>query len=292
MSRPQTMNKPLPGVLRAMKLSGSYTLFALVFSTLTRMELEWTMTSSVLVATPSVMQVAAKAKAVGLSLTAADIVTRKSIAGMALCSVEPFPMVIADQDSDSTAPFGLSPIQSLFFDTIHENHSYFNQSFSLRLSENIEADWLNAALRAAVAHHAMLRARFRRPENGGWVQQVQNDIQKSYVLTSHSLQSIADSGHIISKSQQFLDIFNGPLLRADLIETDGGQQHLFLVAHHLVMDLVSWRIILADLEEALHTGEISASSSLPFPKWCQMQVEYDRKSYCRQMSFRLKIYPQ
>ncbi|CEJ56541.1 Putative Nonribosomal peptide synthetase [Penicillium brasilianum] len=227
----------------------------------------------------SAMQVAAKAKAVGLPLTATDIVTRKSIAGMALCSVQSFPVVIPDQDSNIMAPFGLSPIQSLFFDTIHDNYSYFNQSFSLRLSEKVVVDKLDAALWAVVAHHAMLHARFRRAENGGWVQQVQNDIQESYTLTSHSLQSTAGIGQIVSESQQSLDIFSGPLLRADLVETDGGQQHLFLVAHHLVMDLVSWRIILTDLEEALHKGgEVSTSPSLPFPKWCQMQAEYGREN--------------
>ena len=226
----------------------------------------------------SAMQVAAKAKAVGLAITAADILSRKSIAGMASSSIKSLPVVVAEQDSKLTTPFDLSSIQCLFFETIHENHSYFNQSFSLRLSENVDIEKLDAALRAVVAHHAMLRAQYRRDENDGWVQQVQNDIEKSYVLESHSTQSTADAVQIISDSQQSLDIFNGPLLRADLIETHAEQQHLFLVAQHLVMDLVSWRIILADLEKALRTGgELSASPSLPFSTWSGMQAEYDTK---------------
>lgn len=123
----------------------------------------------------------------------------------------------------------------------------------------------------------MFRAPFRRDEKDGWVLQVQSDIEKSYVLESHLTQSTADAVHINSESQGSLDIFNGPLFRADLIETHAGQQHLFLVAHHLVMDPVSWRIILADLEEALRTGVLSASPSLPFPTWYGMQAEYSRR---------------
>lgn len=166
------------------------------------------------------------------------------------------------------------------------------ESSSALALPKVVVDKLDAALRALVAHHAMLRARFHRAENGDWVQQVQNDIQESYILISHSLQSTADIGQIVSESQQSLDIFSGPLLRADLVETDGGQQHLFLVAHHLVMDLVSWRIILTDLEEALHKGgEVSTSPSLPFPKWCQMQAEYGREKLLPANVFPFELQP-
>ncbi|KAF3492424.1 nonribosomal peptide synthetase [Arthroderma uncinatum] len=226
----------------------------------------------------SAMQVAAKAKAVGLAITAADIMVRKSIADIASRNSRAPLLAMNNDDLEIMAPFGLSPIQSLFFDTIEENHSYFNQSFSLRLSETVEVKNLDAALRAVVAHHAMLRARFRQENDGGWVQQIQADVDNSYILQSHVVQSTGDTVRVISDSQQSLDIFNGPLIRADLIEMPSGHQHLFLVAHHLAMDLVSWRTIFADLEEALRTGgKLSAGPSLPFPIWCRMQAEYGRQ---------------
>jgi hypothetical protein len=59
-------------------------------------------------------------------------------------------MIVAELDSKLVAPFGLSPIQSLFFDTILENHSYFSQSFAPRLSENVDIEKMDAALRAVV----------------------------------------------------------------------------------------------------------------------------------------------
>ncbi|EGD97060.1 nonribosomal peptide synthetase [Trichophyton tonsurans CBS 112818] len=227
----------------------------------------------------SAMQVAAKAKAVGLSITVRDIITRTTIADIASSSIRTASMAVEDEDvAEIMAPFGLSPIQTLFFDTIRENHNYFNQSFSLRLSETVGVKNLDAALQAVVAHHSMLRARFRQESNGDWVQQIQANVSKAYTLQSHIVQSTADAIRVISDSQQSLDIANGPLLRADLMEMPSGHQYLFLVAHHLVMDLVSWRIIFADLEEALRTGgKLSATPSLPFPNWCRLQAEYGKQ---------------
>jgi len=76
---------------------------------------------------------------------------------MAACSFQSKPIIQGDKNLDVTAPFSPSPIQQLFFDTIKENHSYFNQSFSLRISESVEVEKLDAALHAVVVHHAMLR---------------------------------------------------------------------------------------------------------------------------------------
>lgn len=66
----------------------------------------------------SAMQVAAKVNAVGLVLTVTDIVAHKSIEEIASCNIRAALMVMGGNDSEITAPFSLSPIQSLFFDTI------------------------------------------------------------------------------------------------------------------------------------------------------------------------------
>ncbi|KAL4902757.1 hypothetical protein BDW74DRAFT_180456 [Aspergillus multicolor] len=234
----------------------------------------------------SAMQSAAKAKAAGLGITAATIVAGKTIAGIVSASTKVQTVKAAEVRIDIAAPFSPSPIQQLFFDTIETDHNYFNQSFSLRVSESIETERLDAALRAVVKHHAMLRARFHRDANGAWTQRVQNDVQGSYILRSHMVETIKDkdASNVVFEAQRSLDIFNGPLLRADLISTPFDGQYLFLLAHHLVMDLVSWRIILTDLEECLRAetrnrnGDLLATAmpSLPFPTWCALQSEYGR----------------
>ena len=58
---------------------------------------------------------------------------------------------------------------------------------------------------------------------------------------------------------------------ADLSEQPDGAQYLSLIAHHLVVDLVSWRIILDDLETVLSGGSLQAC--LSFQVWNNLQME-------------------
>ncbi|MDF5954653.1 condensation domain-containing protein [Pseudomonas aeruginosa] len=50
------------------------------------------------------------------------------------------------------------------------------------------------------------------------------------------------------EAQRSLDLEQGPLLRALLVDMADGSQRLLLVIHHLAVDGVSWRILLEDLQ--------------------------------------------
>jgi hypothetical protein len=69
--------------------------------------------------------------------------------------------------------------------------------------------------------------------------------------------------------QRSLDLAAGPLLRAALVHSGpDGADRLLIVAHHLVTDGVSWRIILTDLFAAyreLAAGTRSPRRSRPRP---------------------------
>jgi hypothetical protein len=77
----------------------------------------------------------------------------------------------------------------------------------------------------------------------------------------------------IAESQSCLDPLNGPIFAADLFNLRSGGQVLFVVAHHLCVDMVSWRIILQDLEELVVSGSLSDEKALSFQSWCAMQLE-------------------
>lgn len=63
-----------------------------------------------------------------------------------------------------------------------------------------------------------------------------------------------------------------------MFETSSNEQHLFLAAHHLVVDVVSWRIILQDLEDILETGSLPTDKPLSFHSWYKMQSERFKRS--------------
>ncbi|KAF5652428.1 non-ribosomal peptide synthetase, partial [Fusarium heterosporum] len=148
-------------------------------------------------------------------------------------------------------PFDLSPIQKLYFSRPNYNYGHYNQSFLLRTSQHIHESDLRKAMETVIYRHSMLRARFQQDVSGEWQQRISNDVTSSYRLRSLKLASREDVDHSLVDSQTCLDPVGGPLVAADLIERDAEEQLLFVVAHHLVIDLVSWRIILQELEEIL-----------------------------------------
>lgn len=78
---------------------------------------------------------------------------------------------------------------------------------------------------------------------------------------------------MIAQCRGSLDIAKGPLIAACLFNEDETQS-LFLSIHHLVVDLVSWRVLLRDLEFILTSKDSFASASLDFQTWTILQDQY------------------
>lgn len=169
--------------------------------------------------------------------------------------------------------FALSPIQQMFLDRVPADHHHFNQSFVLDLKEPIDVGTLERATRTLVRHHSMFRARFDQQRGGLWRQVIKSDIAGSYRFRQHHNVSHDGVHRIFLESQDSLNIQNGPLLAVDAMALRGGGQYLSLVAHHLVVDIVSWQIILDNLEGLLVSGSIPPPVSVSFQRWCRMQRE-------------------
>src|SRR6185503_5295557 len=79
--------------------------------------------------------------------------------------------------------------------------------------------------------------------------------------------------------QASLDLGAGPLLRAVLFELGAGQaQRLLLLAHHLVIDGVSWRILLEEMRQGYlkAAGEtaVEMDQAGSFASWAERLWEY------------------
>ncbi|KAF4429611.1 non-ribosomal peptide synthetase [Fusarium acutatum] len=222
----------------------------------------------------SAMQVMSECKKRGLGLAVSQIINCKSISALAL-QVKDIerPALLHEMVEE---PFDLSPIQKLYFARPNYDQGHYNQSFLLRTSQRINEADLRRAMEALILRHSMLRARFRQDVGGEWQQRITNDITSSYRLRALELTSQEGVDHSLVDSQTCLDPVQGPLVAADLIDRGPEEQLLFVVAHHLVIDLVSWRIILQELEEILLRPEAvhDVDRPLPFQVWCKMQSEH------------------
>jgi amino acid adenylation domain-containing protein/non-ribosomal peptide synthase protein (TIGR01720 family) len=213
-------------------------------------------------------------KKAGIGLKVQDILRRHSIRDLALHTTAIQSPTSYEEKLEEK--FDLSPIQYLHSLVRTEGQSYFNQSIQTRVHENISEPVLRDAIEALVARHGMLRARFslEGPEQK-MQQRLTREIKSSYRLNCQSVQNEDLVDRVISTSQQSINCFVGPLLSVDLIDVPGKGQLLSLVGHHLVVDIVSFRLILEDLEELLlKPGKtVVPTPSMPFQMWSAQQTQ-------------------
>ena len=208
-------------------------------------------------------------------ITVKDVLQSKNIGELASC-VASLGKSRSMTDEVNT-PFDLSPIQQLYFAIAPKANTLFHQCLVLRVTKTIKPETLTRAIDSIVQHHSMLRSRFSYSEHGDWTQSITSDTVGSYRYKSHQLTEVAQMLPLATETQKSLDIEKGPLLGVDLYNIENGHQVLFMAAHHLVIDLVSWRIMLADLEKLLQGGALPEESPFPFQAWCKLQAEYARQ---------------
>ena len=228
------------------------------------------------------IQVIAAARAEGLRLTPRQMFEHPTIADLARLAV---PAVAPVLDSPSVGDVPLGPIQRWFFDQRLDAPGHFNQSVLLQSAAPLDQASLARAVDALVAEHDALRLRFE--GLGGDVRQVLAPTGAgSAVVDCVDLSSVApaDARDAIEREalirQASLDLERGPLMRATIF--DGGPQrpaYLLIVIHHLVVDGVSWRILLRDLYEQYRSQREGTPAparvrTLSFKRWCERRVEY------------------
>ncbi len=249
----------------------------------------------------------------GLRLTPKDIFSQRTLRRLAhLLRSRPAP-----GKDDETAVGGhhlephptapLTPVQRWFFEEARlDNPHHFNQSMLLQ-TQDLDLACLRRSLELLVAQHEALRLRFRR-QGDTWRQELPDekevateardphqpllrhfDLRQSLLDAETLSQQRPDLWRRWSTSiQASLDVRSGPLLRCGLF--DFGPQRssrLLIVVHHLVVDAVTWGILLRDLErlyrglsETSNSRSRAESASVPAPvgtsyrSWARQQQAF------------------
>ncbi|MBE7374214.1 non-ribosomal peptide synthase/polyketide synthase, partial [Pseudomonas lopnurensis] len=201
------------------------------------------------------LQVVSRARQTGIQFTPKDLFQHQTVQGLAAVAHRSEGPVI-DQGLVSGS-MALTPIQHWFFEAEIPERHHWNQSVLLKPREQLDPDHLRAAFQALVEHHDALRLRFEQ-RDGAWQAEFQSVEPVDVLWTSH-LADLAELEQVANEAQRSLNLENGPLLRAVLAELPDDSQRLLLVIHHLVVDGVSWRVLLEDLQQtyqALDAGQL------------------------------------
>ena len=223
----------------------------------------------------SAMQVVSRCRSKGILTTTGAVMTLQTIERLsAACSSQYTPCNELTEEK-LNQPFDLSPIQAAFFNWHVDGLDHFNQSYLLGLKEQFPSDIIQAAFTDLVDRHSILRARFQQTASGQWQQLILASGKDTYRFTEHLASTKTQICEIAQDQQSKLNIRCGPVFSVDLFKLQSGQQFVLLTAHHLVVDLVSWRILWHEIERRLH-NDFSPSPSVSFLSWCQLQHNYGR----------------
>ncbi|MDM5179169.1 amino acid adenylation domain-containing protein [Massilia sp. DJPM01] len=149
----------------------------------------------------------------------------------------------------------LLPIQRWFFAKPIVDQSCWNQHFVIRTGV-LDADKLRAALGELVDHHDAFWLRFRASGTGH--EQFYSAPARP-VLSQLDVRDMPEAtlqSHLRA-SQRSIDLEHGPLYCALYLHgSEDGGARVWFAMHHLIADVVSWRIITEDLEILYHGGTL------------------------------------
>lgn len=203
------------------------------------------------------ISIVSKARASGLKISTKDIFSKQTIAELA--SNLSFDSVSSIKGVPAFGDSKLTPIQQWFFDLDLSNPNHWNQSIILRLDQKVDIQALNKSFSTILQHHDALRSQFI----------MQGDVWKAYIpehaneFSVHEYSKLGSSEEDIFLSiedeinthHRSINIQDGNLLKALVFYKDN-ESFIVIIAHHLAMDMVSWRILVEDLQ-AVYTAEIS-----------------------------------
>ena len=256
------------------------------------------------------IQLVSKARQRGIFFTIKDLFNHPTI--VSLTSVVKTQESILGPKPDQALITGdvlLTPIQQWFFDKKPAEPNHFNQATLLLVREKLDFSFLNQVLSFITSHHDALRFRYIYEGQNKWKQECLEH-ENSQICILVDLSSSKDdelSSHIESECfriQQNLDIKNGPVIKAVLFNCGPlRQQRLFIVIHHLLVDGVSWRILIEDIEKLysqLAKGE--APGLLPkthsYQQWAKALHEYaysqtlkEEIAYWQEVEDQIKLLP-
>jgi len=211
------------------------------------------------------IQVVARAKEAGLAFTPRQLFEHQTIAALLTVAEEVAPA--GEELGPVVGPVPLGPIQRWFFASGPTAPHHFNQSVLVAARETVDPGRLARAVAALHEHHDALRARFDRGPDG-WGQHFAEPGEEGLFLRVDLSRLGASAPRALETAarrvQEAFDLSRGPLARWLWLELGGdAAPRLLIVVHHLVIDGVSWRILLEDLVACYRQADGGGTPRLP-----------------------------
>lgn len=177
----------------------------------------------------------------------------------------------------------LTPIQQDFFESSNADVHHYNQSLLLDVDMQFNEAALTFIVMNLQKHHDALRLVFSSERRVLFHRGTEIKPSIQYQDLRHSENESEQLQQWIKRIQSSIDLEQGPLLQAGLFKMKSGKK-LFIAIHHLVVDGISWRILLEDIETLYMQYKEGKPATLPlksdsFKLWAEQLGNYAQNEH-------------
>ena len=230
------------------------------------------------------IQIIARANQAGLQLTPGQLFQHPTVAQLA--AIAGTNETVISEQGPVTGNVPLTPIQKWFFEQELPQPDHWNMSIEIELNERANPALLEKAFQKVCRHHDMLRARFVY-KDGQWQQFIETPDNIAKIVSCVYLAELPEAAQTVAMAkkrtavQASLNLATGPVIKAALFQLgESRPDRLLIVVHHLIVDGISWRILLEDVDSVYrHLAENVKDVQLPpksgaFKVWAEKLTEY------------------
>lgn len=215
------------------------------------------------------IRIIATARKMGMSFTPKQLFENQTIAELDIFVSESE----EKENQKKEVVFGetlLTPVQQWFFETHQLAPNFWNQGIKIAGLPNLNLKSAQKAANTIFKQHDALRSVFKKTE-GEWSATILKpedglDVFVTIDITQLEVNQVKDRiAQELEIIQISLDLSKGPLFRCVYFSTNANSDDIaILLAHHLVIDVISWKIVTDDfishLEDAEKSHDFKSSS--------------------------------
>jgi iturin family lipopeptide synthetase C len=184
-----------------------------------------------------------------------------------------------DLNQTTTEEFALSPIQSEFLNCGFQYPHHYNHSLSLRFDYEVSQADVLSVFQKLIAVHDTLRLQFVKI-GSKWMQRYSGFAEPK--ISSWDLRNVKEPFPVfmatVNRLHQSIHLESAPLMQVGLFYFNN-ECRLVLILHHLIVDSVSWRILIEDLD--ILFGQVKAHApmevqppTMSYQAWVRKLNEY------------------
>ncbi|GLC32289.1 amino acid adenylation domain-containing protein [Clostridium omnivorum] len=237
------------------------------------------------------IQIASKLKNKGLDIKVKHILAYESIEEIAATVAEREEVKMISQ-KPSKGTIKSMPIIEWFFSRNFVNQDFYNQYALIEYIGTLDVSKVKATADSLIEHHDSLRINYNRQDsvlfyNNDYLNSV--NIVEYVDLSKFTFQEQKKEINKYKASNSF-NVEKGMLFNIIVFNLGCEKNALLFKAHHLLVDGVSWRIILEDFFNILIQLENGENVKLPlktnsFREWSEALKEYAKNDFCEEKTY-------